>query len=96
MPFPRLGVPVDKPVRQSAGHDLTNELPQAHFAELRLEGQRCNDVTRKAQWDGPFATSEVHRQREVCAVPLLAVDVVSRRRCSLIVLRALQENLVRR
>ena len=80
-------------MRQSAGHDLTNELTQAHSPELRLQSELCDDVTRKAQRDGPFATSEVHCQCEVCAVPPLAV--VSRPGCCLFVLHALQE-IVRR
>jgi len=43
------------------------------------------------QRDGPLATAEVHHHREICAVPLLPLDIVWRRCCSLVLLRALQD-----
>src|SRR5262245_48882431 len=79
--------------RYGACNDFAHELTQAHFAELRLEGQRCDDFIRKAQRDGPFETSEVHRQPEICAVHLLALDVVWPRCCSLVLLRPPQEQI---
>jgi hypothetical protein len=92
MPRPRLGATIEqagKTRRHGACDDLAHQLTQAHFAELRLEGQRCDDFIRKVQRDGPLATAEVHHHREICAVPLLPLDVVWRRCCSLVLLRAL-------
>jgi hypothetical protein len=57
MPHPRLGFEqAGKTRRHGACDDLAYQLTQAHFAELRLEGQRYDDFIRKVQRDGPFAT----------------------------------------
>ena len=61
------------------------------MAELRLDGKGCDDFIRKAERDGPFETSEVHRQREICAVHLLALDVVGPRCCNLVLQCPAQE-----